>query len=57
MEADVKLLTSKLKFRKECIKNFKIANIFLKKAAEAGLTLYEIANIMYKTDPDEESIL
>lgn len=41
---DIKLLTSKISFRKECLQTFCLAEIFLKKAAQKGLTLYEIGN-------------
>ena len=41
----------------ECLRNFIISNMILKKGAKAGLTLYEIANVIYKEDPDEKSLL
>eukprot|EP00828_Plagiopyla_frontata_P022867 TRINITY_DN2943_c0_g2_i1.p1 TRINITY_DN2943_c0_g2~~TRINITY_DN2943_c0_g2_i1.p1 ORF type:complete len:332 (+),score=64.11 TRINITY_DN2943_c0_g2_i1:1284-2279(+) len=57
IEKDVKLLSSKLKFRKACLRNFKIAGIVLKRCAEEGLTLFDIGQIIYKEDPDELSII
>jgi len=37
---DCKLLREKLGFREICLRNFKIAQIFLKKMAAEGFTLY-----------------
>jgi hypothetical protein len=42
-ESDVKLIRDKLKFRKICLRNFRIAQILLKAAAQGGLNLYQIA--------------
>ena len=42
-ENDVKLILDKLKFRKICLRNFRIAQTLLKEGAKEGLNLYQIA--------------
>ena len=37
------MLSKKLDIRKECLKNVRIAEIFLKKCVIAGLNLFEIS--------------
>lgn len=44
---DLQLLTSHISFREECLRKFCLAEIFLKKAALKGLTLYEIGKHIY----------
>lgn len=41
--------------REKCLRNFVIANIVLKKGANSGLTLYEIATILYKAHNEKVS--
>ena len=54
-QKDVELISKKFKLRKVCLRNFRIAETVLKKAAEQGLTLYDIGKkkkiilYMYKT--------
>ena len=45
-------MKEKLNIRPKCLKNFYIAESFLKKAVHKKLTLYDIAQIMYRTDPE-----
>lgn len=47
---DVEILQSKLGFRQICLRNFRIAEIFLKKAAVFGFTLYEMGKMLYRTE-------
>jgi len=54
---DAKELASKLYFRDRCLRNFIIVNMLLKMGAKKGLTLSEIAQIIYKEDGDDRSIL
>lgn len=42
-QQDVAYLRKKLKFREICLRNFRLAEMFLKMAAKNLLTLYEIA--------------
>ena len=46
-----------LYFRDKCLRNFVIANMLLKKGAAAGLTLHQIASIIYKEEEDDASVL
>lgn len=48
-------LTQRLKMRDDCMTNYRAAEIFLKKGAKAGLTLHEIASLIYRDDPEEKS--
>lgn len=41
-------------FRQICLRNFRIAEIFLKKAANMGFTLYEIGKMLYRVSDYEE---
>jgi len=41
--------------REKCLRNFVIANIVLKKGAISGLTLFEIAKILYKAHNEKVS--
>eukprot|EP01016_Furgasonia_blochmanni_P038025 TRINITY_DN4550_c0_g1_i10.p1 TRINITY_DN4550_c0_g1~~TRINITY_DN4550_c0_g1_i10.p1 ORF type:complete len:749 (+),score=202.58 TRINITY_DN4550_c0_g1_i10:68-2248(+) len=52
---DAELLEKYLSIREVCLRNFRIANIILKKGANKGLTLYDIGRILYKEDPDDPS--
>lgn len=45
---DASAIEEIVSIRKNCILNFIIANILLKKGAKEGLNLYEIGTIMYK---------
>lgn len=47
------MLESKLGFRQICLRNFRIAEIFLKKAAAMGFTLFEIGKMLYRTEDYE----
>ena len=49
---DCKRLRERLGFREICLRNFRIAQTFLKKMAESGFTLYEIGEMMYRKDED-----
>ena len=48
-DEDVKFLQKHLKFRDICLRNFRIAEILLKKCAKAGLTIYQIGPFSLKT--------
>jgi len=56
IEADVQLLGN-LGVRLECIQTMKISSTLLKKAADAGLTLYEIGSMASRTVLEEPSEL
>jgi len=56
VEANARLL-SDLGVRPECIKTMKISTTFLKKAAAAGLTLYDIGSMASRTELDKPSDL
>lgn len=45
---DCKTLKEKLGFREICLRNFRLAEIFLKKMARAGFTLNEIGKFAYR---------
>ena len=45
---DCQTLREKLGFREICLRNFRIAQIFLKKMAKAGFTLYGIGSFLYR---------
>lgn len=49
----MELLRKKLKIREICLRNFKIANMILKKYAAKGYTLYQIGQIIYREDEEE----
>lgn len=51
---DVELLCSKLTLRKKCLRNFYLVEILVKTAARKGFTLFEIGNMIYKNDEDDE---
>lgn len=53
-DEDCRLLREKLGFREICLRNFKIAQIFLKKMAAEGFTLYEIGSKVYRMDDDDD---
>jgi len=50
---DLELLCSKLELRRKCLQNFYLAEILLKIAAKKGFTLFEIGNMIYKDDEDD----
>lgn len=50
---DCKRLREKLGFREKCLRNFRIAETFLKKMAKAGFTLAQIGDMMYRKDDEE----
>jgi hypothetical protein len=45
---DCQTLREKLGFREICLRNFRIAETFLKKLTKAGFTLYEIGKFVYR---------
>ena len=49
---DCQILNSRLKFRKICLRNIRISETVLKKAAEANLTIYDIGTILFREDED-----
>ena len=51
-DEDCRTLREKLGFREICLRNFKIAQIFLKKMALEGFNLYEIGSRVYRKDDD-----
>ena len=51
---DCKTLKEKLGFRPICLRNFRIASIFLKMMVRAGFTLYEIGQFAYRPDNDSD---
>ena len=53
--ADCEYLKERLDFRPICLRNFRIAQTLLKEAASMGFTIYEISQIMYRTEPASES--
>ena len=50
-------LKNNLNMRSRCLRNFRIAETFLKKCAEAGLTLGRIAKLMYRSNETARSDL
>lgn len=52
---DCQTLREKLGFREICLRNFRIAQIFLKKMAKAGFTLYEIGSFAYRVEDSDWS--
>ena len=54
---DAKALSKNLYFRSNCLKNFVVANMLLKKGALAGLNLYQIASIIYKKEESDSSLI
>lgn len=48
------MLSQKLGFRPICLRNFRVAETFLKQAAQIGFTLYEIGKMIYRTEDYEE---
>jgi len=54
---DVEFLNKTFHFRKNCLKNIRIAGTVLKKAAHAKLTLEDICQLMCRTDFDEKPSL
>lgn len=50
-------LKNNLNMRSRCLRNFRIAETFLKKCAEAGLSLGRIAKLMYRTNENARSDL
>lgn len=51
---DVEMLIAKLSLRKKCLQNFYLVEILIKNAAKKGFTLYDIGNMIYKNDEDDE---
>ena len=51
---DVEMLCTKLSLRKKCLQNFYLVEILIKNAAKKGFTLYDIGNMIYKNDEDDE---
>jgi hypothetical protein len=50
---DIRKLGELIKIRDICLKNFRIANIVLKKCAKNGLTLYDIGRILFRPGYEE----
>ena len=48
---DCKRLSERLGFREICLRNFRIAEIVLKRCAKEGLTAYQIGLIVYRSEP------
>ena len=48
------MLSEKLGFREICLRNFRIAETFLKKAANFGFTLFEMGKMLYRSDDDDQ---
>ena len=51
---DVELLCTKSSLRKKCLQNFYLVEILIKNAVKKGFTLYDIGNMIYKNDEDDE---
>ena len=51
---DLEMFISQLELRKKCLQNFYLAEILLKNAALKGFSLFEIGNMIYKNDEDDE---
>lgn len=49
------MIKEKVQLREICLRNAKIATILLKMGAAADLTIHDIAEILYREDPDELS--
>jgi hypothetical protein len=47
-------LREKLGFREICLRNFRVAQIFLKKTAKAGFTLHQIGKFVYREEEDSD---
>ncbi|CAD8113795.1 unnamed protein product [Paramecium sonneborni] len=54
-DKDIQMMKEKVELREICLRNAKIATIFLKMGAAADLTIYDIAEALYREDPDELS--
>lgn len=52
---DCEELRNKLGFREICLRNFRIAEIFLKKMAKAGFTLHDIGKYAYRAEDSDWS--
>ena len=50
---DCQTLREKLGFREICLRNFRIAEMFLKKMAKAGFTLFQIGQSVYRDDDSD----
>jgi hypothetical protein len=50
---DICMLKRLFPFRDNCLKNFRIAAVLLKKGARAGLTLHQIASLLYRQNFDD----
>ncbi len=48
------MLREKLGFREICLRNFRIAEVFLKRMASAGFTLHEIGEMVYRKEIDSD---
>lgn len=44
-----------MRIREQCIRNFRIAGVVLKRGAEKGLSLFDIGQILYRPDEDIRS--
>ena len=57
IKADIQLLRSKLAIREECLKVMRISGMLLQKGVQAGLTLYDIASLICRSNIDKPSHL
>jgi len=57
VERDVKMLQEELAIRPECLKTMKISTMLLKKGVRAGLTLFDIGNLICRREQEESSPL
>jgi len=57
IEADIDMLRERLQLSEECLMSMRISATLLKKGAAAGLTLYQIASILCRTDGESNSTL
>lgn len=55
IDSDVQLLEKNFKVRPECLRNFKISSLLLKRAAAKGLNLAQIGQILCRPDDDDEA--
>jgi len=53
IDEDIRLIERTFKVRPECLRNIKITTLLLKQAAEKGLSLAKIGQILCRPDHDE----
>ncbi|CAD8095628.1 unnamed protein product [Paramecium primaurelia] len=54
-DKDIQMIKEKVQLREICLRNVKIATMLLKIGAAADLTIHDIAEMLYREDPDELS--